>query len=222
MESQQDMQLTNESQRTRWKQDPEGVRANILAVALAEFAEHGLSGARMDEIAAKTRTSKRMIYYYFGDKDGLYRNVLEHAYRHIRHGEKELRQDDLAPADALRQLAEFTFEHHSRNPDFIRLVMIENIHHGNYLKNSELIRSLNETAISRVEAIYNKGVAEGAFRKGIAPVAIHWQISALSFFNVSNRVTFSHLFGEELFDEEGQSLLRRQVADSVVRFVSKD
>lgn len=222
MESQQDTQSPKDSQRTRWKQDPEGVRSNILAVALSEFAEHGLSGARMDEIAAKTRTSKRMIYYYFGDKDGLYRNVLEQAYRTVRHGEKELKLDDLCPADALRQLAEFTFEHHRRNPDFIRLVMIENIHHGDYLKNSDEIRALNETAISRVEAIYNKGVTEGVFRKGIVPVAIHWQISALSFFNVSNRMTFSHLFGEDLFDETGQALLRRHIGDSIVRFVSLD
>ncbi|MBU4527782.1 MAG: TetR family transcriptional regulator [Hoeflea sp.] len=222
MDSQQDTQSSKDSQRTRWKQDPEGVRSNILAVALSEFAEHGLSGARMDEIAAKTRTSKRMIYYYFGDKNGLYQSVLEQAYRTVRHGEKELQLDDLSPADALRQLAEFTFEHHRRNPDFIRLVMIENIHHGDYLKNSDEIRALNETAISRVAAIYNKGVAAGVFRKGIVPVAIHWQISALSFFNVSNRMTFSHLFGEDLFDEAGQALLRRHIGDSIVRFVSVD
>jgi len=210
------------SQRARWKQDPDGVRANILAVALREFSEHGLSGARMDEIAAKTRTSKRMIYYYFGDKEGLYQQVLEKAYGHVRDGEKELHLEDSTPVEALRQLVEFTFEHHRRNPDFIRLVMIENIHNGHYLRKSELIRSLNQTAISRIEAIYNNGVDMGLFREGILPVAIHWQISALSFFNVSNRMTFSQLFGGEIFDENGQRELRRQVADSVIRFVSKE
>ncbi len=222
MESQQDPHLAKEPQRARWKQDPEGVRANILAVALKEFAEHGLSGARIDEIAAKTRTSKRMIYYYFGDKEGLYRKVLEKAYGHVREGEEELHLEDLTPVDALRQLVDFTFEHHRRNPDFIRLVMIENIHNGDYLRQSDLIRRRNRTAISRIETIYNKGVAMGLFREGIMPVAIHWQISALSFFNVSNKMTFSQLFGGELFDEEGQSGLRRQIADSVVRFVSKE
>ncbi|MAS03414.1 MAG: TetR family transcriptional regulator [Ahrensia sp.] len=222
MDSRQDTDSGKGSQRARWKQDPEGVRANILAVALKEFSEHGLSGARIDEIAAKTRTSKRMIYYYFGDKEGLYQKVLEEAYRHVRDGEKELHPEDLAPVDALRQLVEFTFEHHRRNPDFIRLVMIENIHNGDYLKKSELIRQLNETAISRIEAIYKKGVETGDFRKGIAPVAIHWEISALSFFNVSNRMTFSQIFGDDLFDDEGQLALRAQIADSVIRFVSTD
>ncbi|MCI5077343.1 TetR/AcrR family transcriptional regulator [Oricola sp.] len=222
MDSQQDSPTGKGSQRARWKQDPEGVRSNILAVALKEFSEHGLSGSRIDEIAAKTRTSKRMIYYYFGDKDGLFQKVLEEAYRHVRDGEKELHLEDLAPVDALRQLVEFTFEHHRRNPDFIRLVMIENIHNGDYLRKSELIRSLNQTAISRIEAIYNKGVEAGLFRKGILPVAIHWQISALSFFNVSNRMTFSQLFGGDLFDEKGQDQLRRQIADSIIRFVSSE
>ena len=208
-------------QRATWKRDPEGVKSDILAVALEEFAANGLSGARMDEIAAKTRTSKRMIYYYFGDKDGLYRKVLEEAYREVRAGEEELSLSDLGPAEALRTLTEFTFDHHWRNPHFIRLVMIENIHHGDYLRHSDLIRGLNETAISRVESIYGAGVAQGVFRPGISPLAIHWQISALSFFNVSNRTSFSLLFGNELFGEEGQRALREQVAETVVRFVAR-
>lgn len=211
----------NDRHRSRWKQDPEGVRSNILAVALEEFAENGLSGARMDEIAAKTRTSKRMIYYYFGDKDGLYRKVLEEAYREVREGEEELQLDHLAPVDALRQLVEFTFDHHRRNPYFIRLVMIENIHHGDYLRQSELIRRLNETAISRVGKIYEKGVADGSFRAGLSATAIHWQISALSFFNVSNATSFSLLFGDELFTEQGQARLQEQAADAVLCFVAR-
>ncbi len=205
--------------RQRWKQDPEGVRANILAVALQEFSSNGLSGARMDEIAAKTRSSKRMIYYYFGDKEGLYRRVLEEAYSKVRKGEEKLLLDHLPPREALRQLVEFTFDHHSRNPDFIRLVMIENIHNGDFLKHSDVIRKLNAAAISQVETIYRRGVAEGVFRKGITPLAIHWQISALSFFNVSNRTSFSMLFGNDLFDEEGQLNLKRQVSDTIVGFV---
>ncbi|HKJ62725.1 MAG TPA: helix-turn-helix domain-containing protein, partial [Hyphomicrobiales bacterium] len=91
------------SNRQSWKQDPEGVRADILRVALKEFSRNGLSGARMDEIAAKTRTSKRMIYYYFGDKNGLYRRAIEEAYREVRAGEEELHLDHLQPRDALKR-----------------------------------------------------------------------------------------------------------------------
>lgn len=122
--------------RRGWKQDPAGVQSNILAVASTEFAAKGLSGARIDEIAAKTRTSKRMIYYYFGDKEGLFRRVLEEAYQKVREGEQKLNLEHLPPVEALTRLVEFTFDHHSSNPDFIRLVMIENIHHGAHLDQS--------------------------------------------------------------------------------------
>ena len=173
-----------------------------------EFAENGLSGARIDEIAAKTRTSKRMIYYYFGDKDGLYRDVLEEAYRQVRAGEENLQLADLEPVAALRKLTEFTFDHHRDHPSFIRMVMIENIHHGDYLKHSEVIRKLNETAISRIEGIYRKGVASGDFRPDLTPLAIHWQISALSFFNVSNRVSFHCCSGRTFTPKRGRRASR--------------
>ena len=134
---------------------------------MAEFAANGLSGARIDEIAAKTHTSKRMIYYYFGDKEGLYGRVLEEAYRQVRAGEQELELDHLPPVEALKRLAEFTFDHHSRHPDFIRIVMIENIHHGAYLEQSELIRLLNAGAIQKLEAICRRGRADGLFRDDV-------------------------------------------------------
>src|SRR6478609_11518220 len=103
--------------------DPERVRRNIVDVATREFAERGYSGARVDEIAAKTATSKRMIYYYFRDKEGLYIAVLEEAYARIRQIERGLNLEGLAPADALRRLAEFTFDYQNANPDFVRIVM---------------------------------------------------------------------------------------------------
>lgn len=209
------------SGRSGWKQDPAGVQSNILAVAMTEFAANGLSGARIDEIAAKTKTSKRMIYYYFGDKIGLYRHVLEEAYRHVRDGEQKLELDHLAPVAALRRLVEFTFDHHRANPDFIRLVMIENIHHGAYVEQSEQIAALNAGAIERLEQIYRRGRAAGLFRKGIKPLELHWQISALSFFNVSNRATFSRIFDSALYEEAGQKTLREHVVEMVLRFVMK-
>lgn len=200
------------------KYDREATRANILAVAMEEFAESGLSGARIDEIAAKTRTSKRMIYYYFGDKEGLYRHVLETAYRRIRTGEEALCLDHLPPVEALRRLVEFTFVHHSQTPEFIRLVMIENIHHGAYLQESEVIRSLNAGVIEHIGKVYRAGCETGVFRQGLEPLEIHWLISALAFFNVSNRATFGKIFDWRRLEGD-QSALKGQVVDIVLRFV---
>lgn len=200
-------------------QDPEGTRQNIIEVASEEFALNGLSGARIDEIAARTRSSKRMIYYYFGDKEGLYLAVLENAYRTVREGEAQLDIDGLSPVEALRRLVEFTFDHHHRHEDFIRMVMIENIHHADYLEKSKVIRQLNVTAIATIEALYERGVAEGLFRPGLDPLELHWQVSALCFFNVSNRATFSKLFGRDLSTADAQGSLRRNAVDMVLRHV---
>jgi AcrR family transcriptional regulator len=202
-------------------QNPDGTKRNIIEVASREFAEHGLSGARIDEIAAKTKSSKRMIYYYFGDKEGLYVRVLETAYSRMRADEAALHLADLAPLAALRRLVEFTFDHHNDNEDFIRLVMIENIHHGAYLARSRAIQELNVTAIGTIAALYERGIRSGVFRKGLDPVELHWQISALCFFNVSNRATFSKIFGRDLGTKKSLARLRAHTVEMIERFVSR-
>ena len=199
--------------------DPEGTRRNILEVATQEFAQNGLSGARIDEIAAKTKSSKRMIYYYFGDKEGLYRAVLEDAYSKVRATEATLDLEDMPPLDALSTLVRFTFDHHDGNPDFIRLVMIENIHHGAYLQRSTVIQDLNVPAIDVLDRLYRRGVAAGVFRTGLAAIDLHWQISALCFFNVSNRATFSGIFGEDLGSSRALERLERNACEGILRFV---
>lgn len=201
-------------------QDPEGTRRNILEIASEEFALNGLSGARIDEIAARTRSSKRMIYYYFGDKEGLYLAALENAYRLVREGESKLDTEGLPPVEALRKLVEFTFDHHHAHEDFIRMVMIENIHHGQYLSGSEVIRRLNVTAIDHIAKIYRRGLEAGVFRPGIDAVDLHWQVSALCFFNVSNRATFSKIFGRDIGAPEEQARLRENTVQMVLRFAA--
>jgi AcrR family transcriptional regulator len=200
-------------------QDPEGVRRNILEVATREFVRHGYSGARVDAIAALTRTSKRMIYYYFRNKEGLYVAVLEQAYRNIRSVEATLDLANLAPADALRRLVEFTFDYQNAHPDFIRLVMIENIHHARHMKRSRAIQAVNTTAISVLGRLYARGRAAGAFRPGIGAIDLHMTISALCFFNVANRATFSTIFKRDMTSPRALARRRAEVADIVLRYV---
>jgi AcrR family transcriptional regulator len=199
--------------------DPQRTMAGILAVALREFADKGLSGARIDEIAAATRTSKRMIYYYFGSKEGLYLAVLEHSYREMRRIEGELMLDNLPPEDALRRLVEFTFDHHVTHEDYIRIVMNENIERGKYLAQSQIIQELNVPAISAIERLYARGLAAGVFRQGLDPVDIHASISALTFFNVSNQHSFGQIFKRDLAAPAARALRRANIVEMVVRFV---
>ncbi len=202
-----------------WTQDPEGVRRNILEAAREEFVEKGLSGSRIDEIAARISTSKRMIYYYFKDKEGLYIAVLEQAYARIRGTERKLDLAGVPPAEALAQLAGSTFDHHAENPDFVRLVMIENIHHARHLKISSKIGELNRSAIQVIDDVYARGVATGIFRKNLLPIDIHLTMSALSFYNVSNRATILQVFGYDMGAPENTRTRRQQVIEAVVRFV---
>jgi AcrR family transcriptional regulator len=201
--------------------DPARTMAGILEVATAEFASKGLSGGRIDEIAAATSTSKRMIYYYFGSKEGLYLAVLEEAYRRMRSIEAELHLGDLSPEAALRQLVEFTFDHHFGNQDYIRLVMSENMQRGEYLAQSKIIQELNVTAIQSIRQLYDRGVAEGVFREGLDPIDIHASISALTFFNVSNQHTFGLIFKHDPAEAAARAVRRSNIVEMIVRFVQR-
>lgn len=206
--------------RTR-SNDPERTMQDILDVATREFAAKGLSGARIDEIAELTRTSKRMIYYYFGSKEGLYIAVLEEAYRRIRHIESELRLENLPPEEALRTLVGFTFDYQNANPDFIRLVMNENIHRGQFLAQSTIIQQLNVPAIDAVRSVYDRGCAAGVFRTDLDPVDLHMSISALCFFHVSNQHSFSLIFKRDMTSPEALATRRAQVIDIILRYVRR-
>ncbi len=214
------MTMTADSERRSWTQNPDAVKRDILTVAVSEFAANGLSGTRVDTIASRTRTSKRMIYYYFGDKLGLYTRALEAAYLKVREGEAKLDLDHLPPKAALARLVSFTFDHHRNNPDFIRMVMIENIHNAEHLAASQAIRDMNVAAIDKLARICRRGEDEGVFRAGMDPLALHWQISAISFFNVSNRPTFSAIFGTDLFEDEAQAHLRQQTVETILAMVA--
>lgn len=199
--------------------DPDRTMAGILEVATVEFGEKGLDGARIDEIAAATKTSKRMIYYYFTSKEGLYRAVLEDIYRRMRAIESGLRLSDLSPEEALKRLVGFTFDHHHSNENFIRLVMSENMQRGAYLAQSQSIQDLNVPAIAAIQELYDRGVAAGVFRAGLDPVDIHASISALTFFNVSNRHTFGLIFKQDPAAPEAVTARRNSIIDMVLRYL---
>ena len=202
------------------QRDAERTRSEILEVATREFAEHGLAGARVDEIAARTRTTKRMIYYYFGGKEQLYIEVLEAAYARIRSVEREVDVEHLDPREAIRRLAELTFDHHDSHPEFIRLVSIENIHHAEHMRKSKRLANLNHPAIALIERILERGRAEQMFRRDVDPIDVHMLISSFCVFRVANRHTFRTLFERDLTDPERRDHYRRMLGDMVVDYLS--
>src|SRR4051794_9231702 len=201
------------------RRDAARTRQEILDVATREFADRGYAGARVDEIAARTRTTKRMIYYYFGGKEQLYIEVLERAYATARKAEREVDVDHLDPLAAIRRLAELTFDHHESHPDFIRLVSIENIHRAEHMAKSERLAHLNMQAIERIERILERGRADGVVRRDADAVDLHAMISAFCVFRVANRHTFGTLFGRDLLDPASRDRLRQMLSDMVVDYL---
>ncbi len=197
--------------------DPAQTRQAILEAAHLEFVENGLNGARVDAIAARTNTVKRMIYYYFGSKERLYVAVLERAYAAIRDAEAGLDLDGLAPAVAIRRMVEFTFDYHEQNPDLARLVTVENIHQGRYIAQSAAIRGINVSVVEALGRILHRGAQSGVFRPDCDPVDTHMLISALCFFRVANRHTFGLLFNRDLTNGATRRRHREYVVDVVLR-----
>jgi AcrR family transcriptional regulator len=201
------------------QRDAEQTRAEILQIAADEFAEHGFAGARVDRIAAQMRTTKRMIYYYFGSKEDLYLAVLERAYAAIRRAEQEIDVDHLDPIAAIRRLAELTFDHHEANPSFLRLVSIENIHRAEHLRRSSQIANLNVPAIDLIARILERGYASGVFVRRVDAIDLHMMISAFCVFRVSNQHTFGVLFDRDLTSPDLRGRYRKMLADMVVSYL---
>jgi AcrR family transcriptional regulator len=200
--------------------DPERTKRDIIEVATQEFASEGYSGARVDAIAARTRTSKRMIYYYFGGKEQLYLAVLAEAYRSIRALEEQLDIDRTDARQALRRLIAATFDHDEHNPNFIRLVSIENIHHGKHLQQNPQLRQLNASVIATLDRILARGRKEGVFRDDVDAIDLHLAISSYCFFRVANRYTFGALFDRDLSEPKVLARNRQQIADMILAWLA--
>src|SRR3954471_20208919 len=206
------------AERTR---DRDRTRAEILAVATEAFSEHGYSGARVDEIAERTRTTKRMLYYYFESKEGLYAEVLRAAYAEIRSREQSIDVDHLDPVAAIRRVAELTFDHHEAHPDFIRLVAIENIHRAEHLAELPDLAELGSPAIEVIDTILARGREAGSFsRDDVDALDVHMIISSFCVFRIANRHTFGTLFGRDLVAADLRDHYRRMVGDLVVGYLT--
>jgi AcrR family transcriptional regulator len=202
------------------QRDAERTRAEILEIAQREFARHGYAGARVDDMAALMRTTKRMIYYYYGGKGNLYVAVLEKAYSEVRAAESAIDVEHLAPVEAIRTLAELTFDFHERHQDFIKLVSIENIHQAEHLRKSEVLGTLGTPVVELISRILDAGRAHGDFVAEVDAVDVHMMISSFCFFRIANQHTFGALFGRDLTAPEHRSRYREMIGEMVVAYLT--
>ncbi|MCP4559158.1 MAG: TetR/AcrR family transcriptional regulator [Bosea sp.] len=204
------------------RRDREKTKAEILQIAFEEFAENGLLGANADAMAARAGITKRLIFYYFNSKEELFVAVLEMAYGRMRQAEESLHLETLEPEAAIRRLAEFTFDFHQANPEFVRLVAIENIHRARHVASSETLQQMTRPIIGQIERVLTKGKDLGAVRPEIDAHALHATLNALSIFSVANRHTFEAQFRWDMSSPEAKARQRAEIADVLWRYVRSD
>ncbi len=202
--------------------DADRSQATILAAARDEFAEHGLGGARMERIAERASLNKRLIYYYFEDKEALFGAVLEQAYRDIRGAEQALHLLDLPPADALRRLVEFTWNYYLAHPEFLTLLNSANLHKARHLVASTRARELNSPLVETLGQILERGRREGQFRGGVDPVQLYVSIAGMAYFYLSNNHTLSAIFGRDLKSPKALHERLTHMSDVILGYVLRD
>ena len=182
--------------------DPEATRKRILAAAKREFAQFGLGGARVDRIALKAKSNKRMLYHYFGNKEQLFSRTLEDAYGAFRQAEAALRLEDDGPVIAIKRLVEFTWSYYLDNPEFITLVNSENLHKAKHLKSSSVMDDMNKTFVARMENLLQRGEKLELFRQGLDSVQVMISLSGLGFHYLTNRHTGAVVYHRDLMAPE--------------------
>ncbi len=181
--------------------NPDATRKRILAAAKSEYARYGLGGARVDRIAARAKSNKRMLYHYFGNKDALYQHTLEDAYASFREAEAELHIENDDPATAIRRLVAFTWNYYIEHPEFLSIVNTENLHKAVHLKKSRRVDELSRPFIQRMRNLLQRGASQKLFRKNLDPVHILITIAALGYHYLNNRYTGSIVYQRDMMTD---------------------
>jgi len=201
---------------------PEGTRDRILRTAIAEFSEKGYSGARILTICRKSRANPRMIYHYFGGKDGLYVAVLEHVLGELRREELKLDIDHVSPVEGMLQLFDFTYEHFGKHPELIHLLSGENLLRARFLKRSSKTPVVASPLIALISQLLHRGEQSAEFRTGIDPLQLYVTMVGFAYFHRSNAHTLSVIFKSDILKPDWQAEHKRYAKDMMLRFLKQE
>ena len=192
----------------------------ILRAATKVFAKHGYAGGRIEQISKAAKSHDRMLYYYFGSKEGLFIAVLEDTYRRFNEAESALELDISRPAQALEAVIRFIWNYYQKKPEFITLLNTENLHRGKHIGKSKRAREYSSPAVGVTASVLAAGAAQGLFRSDVAARDLYLMIAALGYFYLSNRFTLSAFLGEDLESTAAMAHWEAFVIDAVRRTVA--
>ena len=201
------------------EQAAQTTRSNILRAATKVFARYGYEGGSVEKISRAAKSFDRMIYYYFGSKEGLFIEVLEDMYRRMNEAELELTLDIGQPVESLQAVIRFVVSYYSKNPEFITLLNTENLHRGKHIAKSKRAREYSSPAIEIIRQLLQSGVQKGVFRADISARNIYLLIAATGYFYISNRHTLSAFLGEDLQAPEALAEWQAFILSTVLRTV---
>ncbi len=195
-------------------------RESILRAATKVFAKHGYAGGRIEQISKAAKSYDRMIYYYFGSKEGLFIAVLEEMYRRFNEAESKLSLEGAHPIDALKAVIRFMWVHYQKHPEFITLLNTENLHRGKHISKSLRAREYSSPAVSVLGDVLARGVQQNLFRADVAARDVYLMIASMGYFYLSNRFTLSAFLGEQLDTPAALAHWESFLIDSVLRTLS--
>jgi AcrR family transcriptional regulator len=196
-------------------------RENILRAAIDLFAKSGFAGARVEKISKAARSTDRMIYYYFGSKEGLFVAVLETIYKELGDAEGALDLSGLNPDESLRAIIRFTWNHYRTHPEMLTLLNNENLHQGKHLTRSKRVKDLSFPLLSTLTEVLTRGVKEKVFRADITPNDLYIATCALGYFYLSNRYTMSAFLGTDLMAPAALANWQEVMEDVLLSFVQR-
>jgi AcrR family transcriptional regulator len=203
------------------EQNAQATRDNILRAATKVFAKHGYDGGSVEKISTAAKSYDRMIYYYFGSKEGLYIEVLEGIYRRMNEAESRLALNVNQPMEALRAVVRFVLDYYRKHPEFITLLNTENLHKGKHIAKSLRAREYSSPAIAILGQILENGVAQKLFRDNLQTRDVYLLIASLGYFYLSNRHTLSAFLGDNLEAPDALAHWEDFVIDTVLRTVNR-
>ena len=201
------------------KRNAAATRERILRAAVAEFCNKGFSAARTTEITNCAECSIRMLYHYFDNKEGLYLAALESVYTQLRSREAALDIRHMSPVKGMSTLVEFTFDHLLKHQEFIRLIGIENIQKGRFLKKSKDIPLAAVPLLESISTLLRYGQKQGVFRKNVDPLQLYVSILSLGYLHLSNKHTLSITFSQDLTDPKWLAARRIHVRELIMGFL---
>jgi AcrR family transcriptional regulator len=203
-------------------QAAQATRDAILRAATKVFARYGYDGGSVEKISRAAKSFDRMIYYYFGSKEGLFIAVIEDTYRRMNDAESALGLDESAPAASLRAVVRFVRGYYQKHPEFVTLLNTENLHKGRHIAKSSGAREYSSPAISVLDRLLAAGAAQGVFRTGVRARDLYLLIASMGYFYQSNRYTLSAFLGEPVGRAEDAARWDDFMIDVVMRTVAPD